>query len=381
MSIYGEEPRGGLFEVQLEEPLEAGSKVRISKVELSSGELTTGFDHQILTETVEVFPIVPPKPATFASSIITRNSQKIEGFSENPDVSVTATHNGQAINTEHVEVDEDGKFTIDLSELQLTEEDEIQVFLRDKNGSAQAAGIVNPPLTNDEQGNINPAQPLDFHDVTFAEATILTVGNFDPVSPVDPLDPENEVLPENQPELPEEQGALSIDFISRFNFGKQNISVKDKTYYAQPQRLLNEDGTVNEIQERPNFIQISDRRPDNERSGWQLSVTQNGQFSNQNGHELIGSEIQLLNQELVTAQGGTAPALKEETGQKIIPNTKRILLQADEKSGTGTWIYRFGNAETADKSVGLYVPKGTNPEAKEYSTTLTWELSSVPENQ
>ena len=381
ISIYNEEPRGGLFEVQLEEPLEAGSKVRISKVELSSGELTTGFDHQILTETVEVFPIVPPKPATFASSVITRNSQKVEGVSENPDVSVTATHNGQKIDTENVEVDENGKFSIDLSTIQLAEDDEIQVFLRDKNGFAKAAGIVNPPLTNDEQGNINPAQPLDFHDVTFAEATILTVGNFDPVSPVDPLDPENEVLPENQPELPEEQGALSIDFISRFNFGKQNISVKDKTYYAQPQRLLNEDGTVNEIQERPNFIQISDRRSDNERSGWQLSVTQNGQFSNQNGHELIGSEIQLLNQELVTAQGGTAPALKEETGQKIIPNTKRILLQADEKSGTGTWIYRFGNAETADKSVGLYVPKGTNPEAKEYSTTLTWELSSVPENQ
>lgn len=380
LSIYGEEPRGGLFEVQLDEPLEAGSKVRISKVELSSGELTTGFDHQILTETVEVFPIVPPKPATFASSIITRNSQKIEGFSENPDVSVTATHNGQAINTEHVEVDEDGKFTIDLSELQLTEEDEIQVFLRDKNGSAQVAGIVNPPLTNDEQGNINPAQPLDFHDVTFAAATILTVGNFDPVAPVDPLDPENEVLPENQPELPEEQGALSIDFISRFNFGKQNISVKDKTYYAQPQRLLNEDGTVNETQKRPNFIQISDRRPDNERSGWQLSVTQNGQFSNENGHELIGSEIQLFNQELVTAQGGTAPTLQEETVQRIIPNTKKILLQADEESGTGTWIYRFGDAETADKSVGLYVPKGTNPEAKEYSTTLTWELSSVPGN-
>ncbi|WP_248299576.1 WxL domain-containing protein [Enterococcus mundtii] len=381
LSIYGEEPRGGLFEVQLDEPLEAGTKVRISKVELSSGELTTGFDHQILTETVEVFPIVPPKPATFASSVITRNSQKVEGVSENPDVSVTATHNGQKIDTENVEVDENGKFSIDLSTIQLAEDDEIQVFLRDKNGFAKAAGIVNPPLTNDEQGNINPAQPLDFHDVTFAEATVLTVGNFDPVAPVDPIDPENEVLPENQPELPEEQGALSIDFISRFNFGKQNISVKDKTYYAQPQRLLNEDGTVNEIQERPNFIQISDRRPDNERSGWQLSVTQNGQFSNQNGHELIGSEIQLLNQELVTAQGGTAPALKEETGQKIIPNTKRILLQADEKSGTGTWIYRFGNAETADKSVGLYVPKGTNPEAKEYSTTLTWELSSVPENQ
>ncbi|BAO08465.1 wxL domain surface protein (plasmid) [Enterococcus mundtii QU 25] len=380
ISIYGEEPRGGLFEVQLDEPLEAGSKVRISKVELSSGELTTGFDHQILTETVEVFPIVPPKPATFVSSIISRNSQKIEGVSENPNVSVTATHNGQEIDTENVEVDENGKFSIDLSTIQLAEDDEIQVFLRDKNGSAKAAGIVNPPLTNDEQGNINPAQTLDFHDVTFAAATILTVGNWDPVAPVDPLDPENEMLPENQPDLPEEQGPLSIDFVSRFNFGRQNISVKDKTYYAKPQRLLNEDGTVNEAEERPNFVQISDRRPDDERNGWQLSVTQNGQFSNQSGHELIGAEIQLFNQELVTTQGGTMPELQEESGQQILPNTRKVLIQAKGESGTGTWIYRFGDQQTAGKSVGLYVPKGTNPEATNYSTHLTWELSAVPDN-
>nr|WP_260697326.1 WxL domain-containing protein [Enterococcus mundtii] len=222
---------------------------------------------------------------------------------------------------------------------------------------------------------------IDFHDATFDAATILIVGNWDPVAPVDPLDPEKEVLPENQPELPEEQGALSIDFISRFNFGKQNISVKDKTYYAQPQRLLNEDGTVKENEERPNYVQISDRRPDNERSGWQLSVTQNGQFSNQNGHELIGSEIQLSNQQLATAQGGTAPELQEESMQRILPNTKQILLQADKESGTGTWIYRFGDQESAHKSVGLYVPQGANPEAEKYTTSLTWELSSVPENQ
>lgn len=381
ISIYGEEPRGGLFEVQLDEPLEAGSKVRISKVELSSGELTPGFDHQILTETVEVFPIVPPKPATFASSIISRNSQKIEGVSDNPDVTVTATHNGQEIDTENVEVDENGKFSIDLRTIQLAEDDEIQVFLRDKNGSAKAAGVINPPLTNDEKGNVNPAQPLDFHDVTFAEATILTVGDWDPVAPVDPLDPEKEVTPENPPELPEEQGPLSIDFASRFHFGQQIISVQDQTYYAQPQRLLNEDGTVMEAQNRPNFIQISDRRSENVRSGWQLSVTQNGQFSNRNGHELIGSEIQLSNQQLATAQGGTAPELQEESMQRILPNTKQILLQADKESGTGTWIYRFGDQESADKSVGLYIPQGTNPEAEKYTTTLTWELSSVPENQ
>ncbi|MGG5308248.1 hypothetical protein IGK38_002980 [Enterococcus pernyi] len=200
------------------------------------------------------------------------------------------------------------------------------------------------------------------------------------LSPVDPIDPEIEVNPENKPEMPEEQGLLSIDFISSFNFGSHAISVHDQTYYAQPQRLLNDDGTVNETEERPNYVQISDRRPDNERSGWQLSVTQNGQFRNKSGHELIGSEIQLFNQELVTAQGGTAPTLQEENMQRIIPNTKKILLQANKESGTGTWIYRFGDQQTANKSVGLYVPGGTNPEATSYSTKWTWEFSSVPDN-
>lgn len=224
-----------------------------------------------------------------------------------------------------------------------------------------------------------------------ASSTTLTIGNTDltvravyeeikQVSPVDPLEPENEVDPENKPELPEDQGFLSIDFVSQFNFGIQNISVNDQIYYAYPQRLLNEDEKVKKIEERPNYVQISDRRPANERNGWQLSVTQNGQFRNESGHELIGSEIQLFNQELVTAQGGTAPKLKEESLQRILPNTRKVLLQAEGESGTGTWIYRFGDQKSADESVGLYVPKGTNPEAISYSTKLTWELSSVPDN-
>ena len=200
------------------------------------------------------------------------------------------------------------------------------------------------------------------------------------MSPVDPLNPKTDVKPENKPEISENQGRLSLDFISQFNFGIQRISNSDQTYYAQPQRLLNEAETVNESEERPNYVQISDRRPDNERNGWQLSVTQNEQFSNQSGHELIGSEIQLFNQELVSAQGGTIPELQEEPVQQILPNTRKVLIQANGESGTGTWIYRLGNQQTADKSVGLYVPKGTNPEATSYSTKLTWELSAVPDN-
>ncbi|OTO09086.1 hypothetical protein A5882_003765 [Enterococcus sp. 4E1_DIV0656] len=380
ISIYGEEPRGGLFEIDLDEPLEAGSKVRISKVELTSGELTEGFEHQILTDTVEVFPIVPPTPAQFSSSIIAQDSTTIQGITENVDAEVTATHNGNPINTESVTVEADGRFTLDLSDVSLEMNDEIQVFLRDAEGSAVAAGVVNPPETNNTRGNINPATELAFHDVTFEPGTTLIVGDLGPVSPVDPLDPEVEVDPENQPELPEDQGQLSIDFVSQFNFGTQSISPTNKTYYAQPQRLLNDEGTVNDTEKRPNYVQVSDRRSENDRNGWQLAVTQNTQFTTENDHTLLGAQLQLMNQQLVTAQGGTEPSLQATNPLALVPGQKRTLIRAEGTEGTGTWIYRFGNAENAQESVALHVPKGANPHAESYRTTLTWELSAVPEN-
>ncbi|MEC5340890.1 WxL domain-containing protein [Enterococcus casseliflavus] len=379
ISIYGEEPRGGLFEIDLDEPLEVGSKVRISKVELTSGELTDGFEHQILTETVEVFPIIPPTPAQFSSSIIAQDSTTIQGMTDNLDAEVTATHNGEPLNTEAVKVDADGRFTLDLSEVSLEMDDEIQVFLRDAEGSALAAGVVNPPETNNPRGNINPSTELTFHDVTFQSATILTVGDLGPISPVDPLDPEVEVDPENKPELPEDQGQLSIDFVSSFNFGIQDISAHDQTYYAQPQRLLNEDGTVNESEERPNYVQISDRRSENDRNGWTLAVTQKEQFKGAENQVLNGASLSLSNQQVITAQGGTAPGL-QSVPCTLIPGNRRTLLLAQGSEGTGTWIYRFGDRETAGESVALDIPRGTNPEATTYSSTLIWELSAVPDN-
>ncbi|MGM0255320.1 MULTISPECIES: WxL domain-containing protein [unclassified Enterococcus] len=198
------------------------------------------------------------------------------------------------------------------------------------------------------------------------------------VSPVDPLDPEVEVDPENKPDLPEGQGLLSIDFVSQFNFGLQAISARDQTYYAQPQRLMNEDGVVSEKEERPNFVQISDRRPESERNGWELAVTQKEQFKGKENQVLNGASITLSNQQVVTAQGKTAPEL--QSVHSLIPGNRQTLIKAQGSEGMGTWIYRFGDAETAKESVALNVPKGANPEATSYSTKLTWELSAVPYN-
>lgn len=201
------------------------------------------------------------------------------------------------------------------------------------------------------------------------------------VTPVDPLDPETEVDPENKPDLPEDQGLLSIDFASTFNFGAQAISAQEETYYANPQRLLNEDGTVNEDEERPNYIQISDRRPENERNGWQLAVTQNGQFETQDKEPLLGARLSFTNQALATAQGGILPELQQTNPLTLVPGVKRVLVMAQGDEGAGTWIYRFGDQETAGESIGLTVPQGANPKAAQYKTTLTWELSAVPGNE
>lgn len=236
--------------------------------------------------------------------------------------------------------------------------------------------------TNARITNVN-AETATF---TMGSSDVVLQANYEEeatdVRPVDPLDPEKEVDPENPPTLPEDQGLFSIDFVSQFDFGVQAISAQDQTYYAKLQRLLAEDGTVLEGEERPNYVQISDRRPTQERDGWELSVRQNDQFTDRaTGQELTGARLVLQNQQIASAQGGTAPGLAHTNPMTLNPGgAKRTLLKAQGPEGEGTWIYRFGDAESADKSVVLEVPRGATPSTASYQTTLTWELSSVPAN-
>ena len=198
--------------------------------------------------------------------------------------------------------------------------------------------------------------------------------------PVDPVKPEEEVRPENPPEIPENQGLLSLDFVSQFNFGTQKISVQDQTYYAQPQRLLNEDGSV-QTEVRPNYIQISDRRAESEQDGWQLSVVQERPFTGAKGQELKGATLRLGNQQVTATQTDNAPALENPDATiTLVSGQRQPLLSAEKGEGTGTWIYRFGDQDSADKSVSLIVPSNAAPDQTTYTTTLTWELSAIPGN-
>jgi|GEM_PF-3351276 len=278
-------------------------------------------------------------------------------------------------------------------EINSSEEGEVVIYYRDENEN----NLHDPITISGIVGSDYETEALEFEGYTLIEEPENAKGQFvsgttevfylyqvnnedEVVNPVDPLEPEVEVDPENKPELPEDQGLLSIDFASSFNFGEQSISTQDKTYYAKPQRLLNADGTINEVEARPNYVQVSDRRSENGRNGWQLAVTQQRQFHTQEGDELDGASIQFANQQLATAQGGEEPELLHTDLLTLVPGMKQPLVSATGNNGTGTWIYRFGDRESADESVVLEVPSGTSPETKNYSTTLIWELSSVPGN-
>lgn len=201
------------------------------------------------------------------------------------------------------------------------------------------------------------------------------------VPPLDPLDPDKPIDPENKPHLPVDQGLFSIDFVPQFNFGTQVISIGEKKYYAEPQRLLDEGGNVLEGEVRPNFIQISDRRPDNERSRWQFAVTQTGQFSGDEGQQLSGASITFKNQQLISSRGNVDSNLQPTSSVTLEPGHRRVLFDIPEGADSGTWFYLFGDEETSNSSVVLDVPKCANPEAMRYYTNFLWELSSVPDNR
>ena len=162
--------------------------------------------------------------------------------------------------------------------------------------------------------------------------------------------------------------------------GTHGISAQTKRYYAQPQRLLNLDGTVNDAEERPNYIQVSDRRPEEERHGWQLAVTQNNQFMDSQNNQLRGARLLLNNQQFASIQESNKPMLQNQDGVVLIPEEKTTLVRARDGQGTGTWVYRFGDRESAGESVALEVPPTADPRTTTYQTTLTWELSAVPDN-
>lgn len=247
----------------------------------------------------------------------------------------------------HTQAGENGHYLLDLSDLE--------------------------PFQYFTQGEVVTAQA--FLDGKWAEAS-TTVEPIGDVDPKDPLDPDQPILPENPPLIPENRGFISIDFVSQFDFGTVPIRSSTSRYPARPQRISSVDD--HESTKRPNYIQVSDRRflP----NGWTLSarLSEEGFVSTDAfKHYLKGASVHLNNIEMVTSKENRSEAPDYVEAIELGPQNQ-VIARANENQGTGTWIQRYGNEHTMQKSVELEIPIGARPQATSYQGTLRWELSFVP---
>lgn len=217
-------------------------------------------------------------------------------------------------------------------------------------------------------------QPLETRVTRAEQEYWLVYGLESTPQPVDPLDPDTQVNPENPPEIDEEQGFVSLDFVSQFQFGTVGIRSETTTYDALPQKLLQPADPNDNL--RPNYVQVSDRRREN--SGWTLRATLREPFESDEGHQLTGARILLDNIDVVTSRENVSDPPTHKKQAALTVGNAEIIAQAGANQGRGTWVQRFGDRDTMDQSVKLEVPISATPQATRYSATILWELSFVP---
>ncbi|HHT7189467.1 TPA: WxL domain-containing protein [Bacillus cereus] len=210
----------------------------------------------------------------------------------------------------------------------------------------------------------------------------------DPINPKEPVEPVDPTTPDKKP-IEGTKGPLSIDFASSLEFSIEKkekeeteekefeghvISTKDKTYFAKPQIL--EDGGA-----KPNYVQVTDNRM--AKASWTLSVKQKEQFKDSKGRPLTGAKIIFNNAEVVSSNQMPELSLAKDSFDITADGTGAAQPVLVGKSGAeeSTYVYRFGNEETKASSIQLEVPGETTKYAEAYTTTLTWSLSDVPENE
>ena len=342
----------------------SGTNTNVTNVSSLNEETSRGFASQFASRsqrllfekipdvTVTIDPLTEDRTLPNASTISgTANPGSYlrfqrEGLMPEPTLETTVDSAGNS-GYFHTQADENGQYLIDLSDLE--------------------------PFQYFTQGEVVTAQA--FLDGKWAEAS-TTVEPIGDVDPKDPLDPDQPIVPENPPLIPENRGFVSIDFVSQFDFGTVPIRSSTSRYPARPQRISLVDD--HESTERPNYIQVSDRRF--LQTGWTLSarLSEEGFVSTDAfKRHLKGASVHLNNIEMVTSRENHSEAPDYFEAIELGPQNQ-VIARANEKQGAGTWIQRYGNEHTMQKSVELEIPIGARPQATSYQGTIHWELSFVP---
>lgn len=249
-----------------------------------------------------------------------------------------------------------------------------------------------------DPNKIRPAYIEGYTPVDFTTATDLNAAVYADIKDVDPVIEEKSVTYTFR----YEKTRLAITALpSKLNFGKFDDTQSERTFYlpAQIEKPADE--------KTPYGIEISDYWGI---KGWTLSVAQEQQFHGsatidlkEQVVELSGAQLQFNNATLSTHTEGNKSVsnLQDKVVTKsnfnLVPGAEPLELveyerkgqylnqDGDNKGGVSYDIpgysvhkYQFGDARTADYSIGLHVPETTERYRTEYTSTLKWHLTVAP---
>ena len=181
-----------------------------------------------------------------------------------------------------------------------------------------------------------------------------------------------------------EESHIGIIADKRWDFGQHDTTATDRNYYL---KAKTQDG-----KKQPYEVGVEDYYTS---KGWTLNVKQDDQFHT-NANEKIGGSQKFLDNAVLNFHNGqialkesddigsTAPVSKLTSEFELAPKGAAVNLMTHTNKtpdpgyyaahGFGIWAYQFGDAQQADYSIGLKVPKATKRFPRQYTSQLTWSL-------
>lgn len=211
-----------------------------------------------------------------------------------------------------------------------------------------------------------------------------------PLEVIPPLGPDEDgPNVDISPEVPGTTGPLSIMKAAKMDFGTQVISNRDQTYNMLAEmQPLRESG---ELVPYVSFAQVQDLRGTN--AGWDLKVSLSNFESNTQNNILTGAEITLVDA-AIRYEGvnqDNAPVAHND-GLKLLPNgAAQSVMTAAKNKGAGASSVVWGNQASINEqfdaendviendAIRLFIPGSTAKDATTYTSTLTWELTTTPD--
>ncbi|MBO0471765.1 WxL domain-containing protein [Enterococcus sp. DIV0242_7C1] len=222
------------------------------------------------------------------------------------------------------------------------------------------------------------------------------------LEPPQVIDPEKPGKPVDPGPSPSTDGYLRIDFVPKFNFGRNKLSEKDQTYPVNAQLFHGETNA------RGNYIQVTDSRATGD--GWTIQVRQETAFTSNTNETLKGAYISLdkawANS---TIDKQYAPSLQTDVIKLDKVGTTYNLATAGKNQGYGTWAIEFGASDENEagmqstltplkdeagkpvldatfenkqiyknNAVNFFMPGSTTTKPGQYQTVMTWILSELP---